>query len=86
MFPNHRLTGKNNYYMQIVAYEATPLTYPRSGIPEYLRLAVKPLIDAVMAGEDISSNAGHHTPKQMGLTLSDVNYIANCYLHPEKCV
>eukprot|EP00966_Prymnesium_polylepis_P199857 4631767-Prymnesium_polylepis.1 len=40
----------------------------------------------VMAGVNISATAEHHTPALVGLTLSDVNYIANCYLHPEKCV
>ena len=71
--------------VQVVAYE-TAVNYPRSGIPEYIRLATKPLVDAVMAGVDISATSAHHTPELAGLTLSDVNYIANCYRHPEKCV
>mmetsp|Transcript_12636 Transcript_12636/g.33127 ORF Transcript_12636/g.33127 Transcript_12636/m.33127 type:complete len:227 (-) Transcript_12636:152-832(-) len=77
---------KRGYYMQVVAFEHTVISYPRSGIPEYLRLAAKPLVDQVMAGVNISATAEHHTPALVGLTLSDVNYIANCYLHPEKCV
>ena len=27
----------------------------------------------------------HHGPAQKGLTLADVNYVADCYLHPEHC-
>jgi len=76
---------KRGYYMQVVAYEATTISYPRSGIPEYLRLATKPLVDQVIDGVDISATASHHTPAQLGLTLSDINYIADCYLHPEHC-
>jgi len=75
---------KKGYYMQVVAYE-TAVNYPRAGIPEYLRLATKPLVDQVMAGVNISSTASHHEPSLLGLTLSDVNYIANCYLHPKEC-
>merc|ERR1712196_735134 len=42
---------KNNYYMQIVAFEASNVTYPRSGIPEYLRFLIKPIIDDIMTGK-----------------------------------
>ena len=52
------------YYMQIVANEGGKF-YPRSGIPEYLRFATKPLVDAVMAGEaGNSASFGHHTPSK----------------------
>ena len=73
------------YYMEIVAYESSNKTYPRSGIPEYLRLLVKPLVDAAIAGEK-GYDFSHHGPKQTGLTLADVNYIADCYVHPEHCL
>jgi hypothetical protein len=41
----------NGYYLQIVAAEAGQY-YARSGIPEYLRLLVKPMVEAIMAGEN----------------------------------
>ena len=77
---------KNGYYMEIVAYEHTNITYPRSGIPEYLRLLVKPLVDAIMAGENITETAAHHDPRFNGLSLVDINYISGCYLNPKNCV
>ena len=67
-----------------VAFENSKRDYPRSGIPEYLRLLVKPLVDAALAGSD-GAEFGHHDPDQAGLTLADVNYIALCYLKPEMC-
>ena len=66
-------------------YEASRKTYPRSGIPEYLRLLVKPLVDAAIAG-DRGDAFSHHEPAQAGLTLADINYVAGCYLHPSGCV
>lgn len=71
--------------MQIVAYENGRVAYPRSGIPEYLRFLVKPLADAVIAGEPGLDAFGHHTPRLNGVTLADVNYMAGCYIHPERC-
>jgi hypothetical protein len=77
---------KRNFYMQIVAYEIGKVAYPRSGIPEYLRLLVKPLADAVLAGETGLDDAfAHHTPRLSGVSLADVNYMAGCYIHPENC-
>jgi len=75
---------KNGYYMEIVAFEESKVDYPRSGIPEYLRQLVKPLVDAALAG-DRGYEFAHHAKAQAGLTLADVNYIADCYLHPEHC-
>ena len=78
-----------NYYMQIVAYESGK-NYPLSGIPEYLRLAVKPLIDAVMHSNEIVMNGesgfAHHTPSLNSLSIADINYIAQCALHPMTCL
>ena len=68
-----------------MAYE-TGVHYPRSGIPEYLRQVLKPLVDAVLAGRNVSGSAGHHEPAFTGLTLADVNYIALCYAHPARCL
>jgi CubicO group peptidase (beta-lactamase class C family) len=80
---------KNAYYMQIVAYE-TGDNYPLSGIPEYLRLAAKPLVDAVMRKDDPTINGenvfAHHTPSLNSLSIADVNYIAQCALHPLTCL
>ena len=80
---------KNAYYMQVVAYESGK-GYPLSGIPEYLRLASKPLVDAVMSGEDTIVNGdsvfAHHTSSLKSLTIADVNYITNCALNPLTCL
>ena len=72
--------------MQIVANESGAF-YPRSGIPEYLRFLVKPLVDAVMEGERLTRlTFAHHTPRFNGLSLADVNYIGLCILKPEQCM
>ena len=34
---------------------------------ECLRFLVKPLVDAIMSGENVTETAGHHTPKFNGL-------------------
>jgi len=47
---------KRGYYMALVAEEKGKF-YPRSGIPEYLRLALKPLIDAKL---DCDSRRSHN--------------------------
>ena len=77
------------YYMQIVAYEHGK-NYPLSGIPEYLRLAAKPLVDAVMQNNDAVFNGenafAHHTVSLNSLSIADVNYIAQCALHPLTCL
>lgn len=76
----------NGYWMQIVAFESGKF-YPRSGIPEYLRFAIKPLVDAIMSGDTyVSYTASHHYPEFQSLTLSDVNYIAKCYTDPSACI
>lgn len=75
----------NGYYMAVVAFETNEF-YPRSGIPEYLRLAVKPFIDAVMSGDKNNGEEfGHHNPAYNSLSMADVNYIVGCYVHPETC-
>lgn len=74
-----------SYYMELVAFEHTDVTYPRSGIPEYLAQLIKPIVDAIMRGEDVSFSVGHSTPSFQALTLADVNYIADCYTHPAHC-
>mmetsp|Transcript_12419 Transcript_12419/g.27463 ORF Transcript_12419/g.27463 Transcript_12419/m.27463 type:complete len:414 (-) Transcript_12419:131-1372(-) len=77
---------KNQYYLEVVAYEHTAKTYPRSGIPEYLAQLVKPIVDDIMAGKDVSDSSQHSTPAHQRMSLVDVNYIADCYLHPLHCL
>jgi len=74
----------NGYYMEIVAFE-TGKFYTRSGIPEYLRLLVKPLADAILSGDDIKYESQHHSPRFNSLSLTDVNYITGCFANPESC-
>jgi len=78
---------KNKYYVQLVAAEIPPTgSYPLSGIPEYLAVAIKPHVDAIMSPNppDPSEHL-FHTPEFLSLSVADVNYCANCKLHPEKC-
>merc|ERR1712217_270273 len=43
---------KYGYYMQLVAAEIAPTgSYPLSGIPEYLAVAIKNVIDAIIRGD-----------------------------------
>ncbi|CAJ1406965.1 unnamed protein product [Effrenium voratum] len=77
-----------NYYMAVVAAEIPPTGfYPLSGIPEYLAVAIKPHIDAIITG-NVSSNPMEqlsHNPQFLSLSLSDVNYCLNCKLNPKQC-
>jgi len=74
---------RRNYYMQIVAYEHGERE-PYSGIPEYLRFVVKPIVDAILADEaDVRSMMASHA--YPGLSLADVNYIMSCYVDPSSC-
>ena len=68
---------QHEYYMEIVAFEGSYVSYPRSGIPEYLRQLVKPLVDAVIvAGDDPIAHLenvekfAHHTPSLNGRSKS----------------
>ena len=47
---------------------------------------IKPLADAIMTGNDIRFSAEHATPAFQTLSLADLNYISDCYLHPEHCI
>jgi len=80
---------KNDYYVQVVAAEIGKTGfYPLSGIPEYLAVAIKPHVDAIMAPPaerpDPSEHL-HYSPQFMSLGVADVNYCLNCVKHPEKC-
>jgi len=81
----------NGYYMEIVAYETNEY-YPRSGIPEYLRLLVKPMVDAILREDGrrrddkaVGRLLSHHTPQFNALTMVDVNYITGCFINPDTC-
>jgi len=78
---------KHNYYLEVVAAEIPPTgSYPLSGIPEYLAVAIKPHVDAILAPTppDATRHATH-SPELLSLALADVNYCLNCVLHPETC-
>lgn len=75
---------KIGYYLQIVAFESEG-SYPFSGIPEYLGSAIKPVVDAIMTGEDVSNTAYHHNVGFNALGMTDVNYIMGCYADPKSC-
>jgi len=78
---------KHQYYVQLVSAEIAPTgSYPLSGIPEYLAVAVKPHVDAIMSPAP-PDPAQHltHSPELLSLGVADVNYCLNCVLHPEAC-
>jgi len=80
------LDRKNGYYLNLVAYENGKF-YPRSGIPEYLGVAVKPIVDAIVRGDtNVTYSVPHHDPKFNGLGLNDINYCMQCYVHPATCM
>lgn len=78
---------KHGYYLQLVAAETAPTgSYPLSGIPEYLALAIKPHVDAIMsATPPPSAYHLHHSPSLFSLTIADVNYCVDCKLNPKNC-
>lgn len=77
---------KRGYYFQLVAAEVSPSAYPLSGIPEYLAVAIKPHIDAVITGDLVNPMAHYtHNPQFLSLSVADVNYCLECVLHPEHC-
>eukprot|EP00940_MAST-03C_sp_MAST-3C-sp2_P002038 g2038.t1 len=78
---------KNEYYVEVVAAEIAPTgSYPLSGIPEYLAVAIKPHVDAILSDDPPPKDAHlHYTPSLFSLGLADVNYCVDCKLHPENC-
>merc|ERR1711972_317175 len=83
---------KLDYYVQLVAAEIAPTgSYPLSGIPEYLAVAIKPVVDAIIRGDpgtDAHSGSyglGGHYPGFLSMSVADVNYCVDCKLHPEHC-
>lgn len=78
---------KNRYYMEVVAAEIPPTgSYPLSGIPEYLAVAIKPHVDAILSAKPPRPEEhAHYTPSLFSLGVADVNYCLDCKLHPEHC-
>lgn len=80
------LDRRYGYYMQVAAFEIGNITYGRSGIPEYLAQLIKPVTDAIVTGDAYAPfEAQHSTPGWQKLAFIDINYIAQCYLHPFSC-
>jgi len=78
---------KHGYYMQVVAAEIPPIgSYPLSGIPEYLAVAIKPHVDAIFGSTTADDGSQlHHSPEFLTLAVADVNYCLDCKLHPKNC-
>lgn len=82
-----RLASSSGLSAEVVAAEIPPTgSYPLSGIPEYLAVAIKPHVDAIMAPAppDATKHATH-SPELLSLAIADVNYCLNCVLHPDTC-
>ena len=75
------LDRRNKFWMTIVAFEHGA-SYPRSGIPEYLRVLAKPYVDLIIQGKDIGWN--HEQLKT--LSMDALDYINDCFFHPEHCL
>eukprot|EP00656_Telonema_subtile_P057366 TRINITY_DN9412_c0_g1_i3.p1 TRINITY_DN9412_c0_g1~~TRINITY_DN9412_c0_g1_i3.p1 ORF type:complete len:182 (-),score=52.81 TRINITY_DN9412_c0_g1_i3:275-820(-) len=75
------------YYMEVVAAEIAPTgSYPLSGIPEYLAVAIKPHIDAILSAQPPAAEEHlHYNPQFMSLGVADVNYCLGCKLDPKSC-
>jgi len=78
---------KNQYYVQLVSAEVAPTgSYPLSGIPEYLAVAMKPHVDAILSPKPPDPYEHlTHSPRFLSLGIADVNYCLGCVLHPESC-
>jgi len=78
---------KHGYYMQLVAAEIAPTgSYPLSGIPEYLAVAIKPHVDAILSAKPPAAEEHlHYTPQFLSLGVADVNYCLGCKLKPASC-
>ena len=82
------LDRRHGYYLQVVSAEIPPTgSYPLSGIPEYLAVALKQHTDAIFCKTPPpSADHLHHNPSLLSLGIADVNYILNCKLHPLQCL
>merc|ERR1719401_2257213 len=72
---------KHHYYMEVVSAEIPPTgSYPLSGIPEYLAVAIKPHVDAILGTNPPQGSMPHltHHPAFLSLSVADINYCLNC--------
>ena len=78
---------KHGYYLNLVAAEVPPTgSYPLSGIPEYLAVAIKTHVDAILSdAPPDAEDHQHHTPSLLSLSVADVNYCLDCKLRPQNC-
>lgn len=78
---------KYGYYVQVVSAEIAPTGYyPLSGIPEYVAVAIKPVVDAIISDDQaVQYDAAHHAPPYLSMSVADVNYCVDCKLHPSRC-
>jgi CubicO group peptidase (beta-lactamase class C family) len=79
---------KYGYWFEVVAAEFPPTgSYPLSGIPEYLAVALKPHVEAIFSQHPPESQAHlHHTPSfGTEMSIADVNYCLDCKLNPDNC-
>lgn len=66
----------------LTTYVRVPLaTDPRSGIPEYLRVLMKPYIDLIIQGKALD----HHQGSLKALSMDALDYVNDCFFHPEHC-
>ena len=64
------------YWAQIVAFEHGA-SYPRSGIPEYLRVLIKPYVDVIVQGKDLYT----HREQLKSLSMDALNYVNDRVTH-----
>eukprot|EP00929_Paragymnodinium_shiwhaense_P003823 TRINITY_DN10449_c0_g1_i3.p1 TRINITY_DN10449_c0_g1~~TRINITY_DN10449_c0_g1_i3.p1 ORF type:complete len:479 (-),score=110.92 TRINITY_DN10449_c0_g1_i3:238-1674(-) len=78
---------KRGYYLQLTAAEIAPTgSYPLSGIPEYLAVAIKKNVDAIVSQSPPSADHHlHYTPEFLSMGVVDVNYCLDCKLNPSHC-
>jgi len=81
------INREHGYYLQLTAGEyGSTGSYPLSGIPEYLAVALKPHVDAIMSSSPPAAEEHlHYTPQFLSLGIADVNYCLDCVLHPSNC-
>ena len=78
---------KYGFWLNLVTAEIPPTgSYPLSGIPEYLAVALKPHVEAIFSQQP-PANEAHmlHTPAFLSMSIADVSYCLDCKLNPENC-
>jgi len=79
---------KYGFYLNLVAAEVSPTgSYALSGIPEYLAVALKPHVEAILSQHPPDPEEHkHHSPRMLSMDVADVNYCLDCKLHPNHCM